>query len=465
MHISFTKHDPDISQSCKAVTEYLDKENSLREKEYEDFLEDYENQVLVDFDEQIERQNLFFSQDENGDDIHLNQNEATDLIDENWSSRAKERESKFFILNVSPSKDELERLEDIVTDELKKAGIGPKESPVLSATEEGRIQLELMRNDLMHQCLREYTKEVMQEYADNFNRYVYVNPDRLPSQKQEREINAASKHELERRGIKKDDIDYSRIYQQIREEKAAAMGCDLSVRKMTERDLVWVAKVEEKRTYKGNDKWVIENRKIKREIKGLEQDKVGNAAKIKQLEAELHRDRATGEIVREGLKKGGQQYHVHVVVSRYDNCPNRRYKGSISPLAHHRNSKMADKAAQVGFDRDNFFKRVEQRFDERFHFDRRYSYEKFNEQKKLRTGRKSKSKAADKAISTLAQPITKEVYSKSGLEELQKLNLRKTVSRELGVQIPLSIPRTPLQMATKTIRTAIAKINDTSKGY
>lgn len=465
MHISFTRHDPDISQSCKAVTEYLDKENTSREREYEDFMEDIENHALSDFDKQIERKNLFFSQDNNEQEVFLDQNSATDLIDANVSSRAKERESKFFILNISPSKDELEQLNEIVGAELKIAGIGEKETQLLSQSESGAKQLAIMRNDLMHQCLREYTKDVMRDYAQNFNRKVYNNPGNLPTQKEEKQINSETRKELAEMKIDKRDPQYAQKYQEIREQKAAELGRDLSVRKMTEKDLVWIAKVEEKRTYKGNDKWVIENRKTQREIKKLEAVDKPDREKIELLKAQLHTDRTTGEIVREGLKKGGQQYHVHVIVSRYDNCPNARYKGSISPLAHHRNSRMAGKSAQVGFDRDSFFKKIEQSFDERFKYERRYSYEKFNEQKKLRTGKNIRTRHATKAVSVLSKPVRDELYKASGAEELQKLNVRTTVSRELGFRVPLSIPKTPLQLATQTVRSAIAKITDTSKGY
>ncbi|WP_027375659.1 DUF5712 family protein [Kaistella palustris] len=466
MHISFTRHDPDISQSCKAVTEYLDKENSSREKEYEIFVEDFENQALTGFDEQVEQQNLFFSQGKDGEQVFLDQNSATDLIDANISSRAKERESKFFILNISPSKDELEHLNGIVVMELKAAGIGEKETQLLQQTDQGQKQLEIMRNDLMHQCLREYANDVMKDYAENFNRYVYNSPQNLPTQKEEQYINKETKTALAERGIDKKDPVYAEAYRETREKLAANLGRDLSVRKMTAKDMVWVAKVEEKRTYKGNDKWVIENRKIKREIKKLESAQHPDASKIEQLKSELHKDRATGEIVREGLKKGGQQYHIHVVVSRYDNCPNARYKGSISPLAHHRNSKMADKTAQVGFNRDTFFKKAERSFDQRFQYHRQYSYEKFNEQKKMRTGKKERiAKVSGKALSVLGQPVTKELYSKSGVEELHKLSLRNTVSRELGFRVPLTVPKTPLQLAAKTLRSIISKINDTSKGY
>lgn len=466
MHISFTKHNPDISQSCKAVTEYLEKENSFREKEFENFMDEFESQKLSDFDKQIEKQNLFFTTDEIDDEKYLDQNTATDLIDDNISSRAKENESKFFILNISPSKDELEHLNQIIDLELKSNGFNRKEIDILNQTVKGEQQLELIKNDLMHQCLREYAKEVMKEYADNFNRDVYSNPDQLPNRREEVQINSETKNELERLGINRKDPEYAERFQMIREVKAAEFGKDLSVRKMTDRDLVWVAKVEEQRTYKANDKWVSDNRKINREIKLLESENGNNSGKVDELRSQLHKDRNTGEIVREGLKKGGQQYHIHVIVSRYDNCPNARYKGSISPLANHRNSKVAGKSAQVGFNRDQFFKKVEQSFDQKFRYDRTQSYQRFNEQKKIRTGKTVRLENLGKGFSSaITKPIKNELYRNSGLYELQKLNLNSTISKELGFRVPLSIPKTPLEIAVKTIKSVITKITDVSKGY
>lgn len=465
MHISFTKHDADISQSCKAVTDYLDKENSSREKKFENFMDEFESNQLTDFDQQIEKQNLFFTSDESAGDQYLNQNSATDLIDKNISSRAKENESKFFILNVSPSKDELEQLNRIIDLELKSKGIHEKQVNLLNQTAEGKQQLMMIKNDLMHQCLREYTNDVMKDYAENFNRTVYANPDQLPNRKEEVQINAQTRAELERLNIDKKDPEYAEKFQSIREQKAASLGKDLSVRKMTKKDLVWVAKVEEKRTYKGNDKWVRENRKIKKEIKSLESG-IGNDDKIEKLKSQLHKDRATGEIVREGLRKGGQQYHVHVIVSRYDNCPNARFKGSISPLANHRNSKVAGKNAQVGFNRDEFFKKVELSFDKKFRYERTRSYEKFNEQKKIRSGKKNNVESLSKGLSSnLTAPLKNEVFKKSGLYELQKLNINSTISKELGFRVPLTIPKTPLEIAVRTIKTVITKMSDVSKGY
>ncbi|AZB32129.1 DUF5712 family protein [Chryseobacterium balustinum] len=268
MHISFTKHDPRISTSSKGILEYLDKENIGRESEFED-LKESEDLELSNYDQQIENQNLFFTNVENNEEKFLTKDQASDKIDDNLSYRSKENESKFFMLNISPGKDEIEHLNEVVNLELKSKGIGEKEQEILSKTEEGSRYLNLIKNDLIHQSLREYTRDVMKNYAENFDRTVYANPDKLPSQKEEKEINHSAKQELFSKGISPNDSSFAEKYQKLREQKAKDIGKDFSVRKMDENDLVWFAKVEEKRTYKGNDNWVMANRKIQKRINEL----------------------------------------------------------------------------------------------------------------------------------------------------------------------------------------------------
>lgn len=457
--------------------EYLEKENNGREKELENYLDEVESLEENKFDEQLEKQNKFFSNAEEGKEEFYSQIEATDAIDNNSSSRHKETQSNFYMMNVSPSKNELEHLKEIVDVELKNKGIGEKEQKILEQTEQGKKQLEIMKNDLMHQALREYSREVMQKYAENFNRTVYNNPDKLPNQKEEKQINSETKAELEKQGIDKKNPEYEKKYQEIREQKAKELGKDLSVRPMTEKDLVWFGKVEEMRTYKANDKWVMQNKEFKKEIEKIQNDdKIRQSKKqklISDIEAKMHKDRATGEVVREGLKKGGDQYHVHIIVSRYDNCPDKRFKGSMSPLANHKDSKMADKSAKVGFNRDEFFKKTEQAFDSKFEYNRaeKEKYEYLNKERKEYKEYKKPDKVSQQVGSVakrtgqqLLQPLKQEVMRNTGMNEVRKLNMMNDVSSQLGFRVPMSVPKTPMEASIKLIRTAIQKINEVSKG-
>ncbi|MBP0611924.1 hypothetical protein J8J42_02550 [Chryseobacterium sp. cx-311] len=475
MHISFTKHNPDLSQSCKNVAEYLGKENYGREQIIEAYFQELEELSGNSFDENLERQNLFFSSGKEDEEIYLSQEEATDLIDNNSSSRHRQTQSNFFILNVSPSKDELDHLEAVSERELKNRGFGEKERQVLSSTERGKMQIDMMKNDLMHQMLREYAKDVMKDYAENFERKVYLNPDNLPSQKEEKIINEETKKELTNLGIQAGDKDYDEKFQRIREEKARDLGRDLRTRALTDQDLAWVGKIEQERTYKANDKWVMNNRKSEKDIARIQQHTaLSSKQKEEQTEkirSRMHRDGVTGEIVREGMKKGGKQYHIHIIVSRYDNCPNRRYKGSISPLANHRKSKMANKNTVVGFNRDRFFSKTEESFDRKFLYDRRpaNSYESYKEKKSERNRMHSTASSGRnytrKTGQALIQPLLEESKRNTGVNEISKLNMLNNISQELGFRIPMSVPKTPMETAVRIIRMATEKLQDASRGF
>ncbi|MCY1692724.1 hypothetical protein OVA29_21655 [Exiguobacterium sp. SL14] len=108
MHISFTPHNTEISTSCKNVIEYLEKKNISRDNEFEYILDEYEELKQSKFDEQIGYQNKFFTNtDEVGKEQFIDSVEATDAIDNNLSSQAKDKESKFLCLIFLPVKKKL----------------------------------------------------------------------------------------------------------------------------------------------------------------------------------------------------------------------------------------------------------------------------------------------------------------------------------------------------------------------
>lgn len=465
MHISFTANNPEMGSNCKNVMDYLDKENFEREKIFEECALNMEDMEEQEFDKQLEKQNLFFTNLVDQEEIFYTSQEATDNIDLNLSSRHTENMSSFFILNISPSKDELQHL-DTIADKKISEEFSAKQQAILLQSEIGRKQLDVIKKDLMHQMLRDYGRDVMQKYAENFDRKVYIHPDDLPNRKEEVIINKHVKEQLARLNIDKNNSDYSVKYQELREIKAKELGKSLATRKMTEKDLEWYGKVEEKRTYKPNDRWVIENNKIQKEISKLESKDTVNVKKISELKNQLHKDRTTGEVVRQGMQKGGSQYHLHVVVSRYDNCHNKRFKGSISPQAHHKKSKVANKNADVGFNRDRFFIKCEKQFDQKFFYERpiEKKYENFKKQKFI-SSNKSYNRMSKSVFDQFTNPIKAEVLKNSGLQEINKLDIRSEVKKELGFSIPLTIPKTPADIAVKIIKSVIQKISEVSKGY
>jgi hypothetical protein len=303
-----------LGNSSAGVLAYLDKENEERNSIFFDTKnEDLEFELNQEY---LQNQNKFFS---NSEDKFYTNSEATNEIDGNISERYKQKESAFFMMNVSPSKQELEHLKSLVSEKMKEEGMDEKFVNNAEKTETGKENLERIRNDLMHQMLRDYSREVMKEYAENFGREVYNNPENLPNQTEERQIYKEIKNELEEReisklnpeyvekfdlekreelerlskketdltkteantlssnlkkslesrGIPKLNPEYQKEFSRLKIEKAQEIGKDFSTRPLTEKDLVWFAKVEEKRTYKATDRWVQENKKFQKEIKNL----------------------------------------------------------------------------------------------------------------------------------------------------------------------------------------------------
>lgn len=170
----------------------------------------------------------FFTHDKDSVGIR----EAIDTLDGNKKQLGR-NDAKFFMVVISPSQEELEH---VGSDKEK---------------------------------LRAYTREVMDQYAQNFNR-----------------------------GLKGED-------------------------------LVYFAKIEEHRHFKGDDAEVL-------------------AGKVKQ-----------------GDQKPGAQTHIHVLVSR--KCKDNKLK--LSPLSKHRSTQKGP--VKGGFTRTDFYEKAEEAFDKGFNYSRK----------------------------------------------------------------------------------------------
>src|SRR5690606_15177570 len=116
---------------------------------------------------------------------------------------------------------------------------------------------------------------------------------------------------------------------------------------------------------------VIENKKILKKI-----EKTKDVNQLKKLNESLHKDYFSGEAIKEGVAKGGVNYHVHIVVSRHDKTNDPRSKLSLSPMSKYReqNSHLNNqKNKTIGFNRDAFFQNAEKTFDDFFNYNRDYS--------------------------------------------------------------------------------------------
>ncbi len=266
MYITVTKQttDGNYAQSVADYVAYLEKENE---------------------DKSIDEMEHFFNQ--YGEEI--SGKEVIQEIDGN-TAKLKKTEPKFYSITVNPSAYELKRLQN--------------------HSEE----------------LKQYTRELMKEYAKSFNR------------------------EIDGRAVTVDDIKY-------------------------------YAKIEHQRTYKGTDKQIRENQPyatkilhLKQEVRKIQSGEAkGNIERLKlkigKLEKEAPHQQDGKRIVR-GMPKAGSQSHIHIIVSRKDMSN----KYSLSPGSKYKASETVfnGKPVKRGFDRDKFFKASEKTFDNLFHYKRNY---------------------------------------------------------------------------------------------
>lgn len=252
------------------------------------------SQSVIDFVSYLEKENegkeaaqkeMFFNQERND----IEPSHVTNEIDKN-SAKLKRTEPKYYSITLNPSRRELEHISN---------------SP---------------------EALKQYTREVMKEYAAAFNR----------------EING--------RPININDIKY-------------------------------FAKIEHQRSFKGTDREIKENSPFIKQVAALENQlrrlhRGEIAGNISEVEKKLHKikldapHKINGKIIEQGMRKEGLQTHVHIIVSRKDasNCY------SLSPGSKYRSSEvvMHGKIVKRGFGRDQFFDKAEKTFDKLFAYNRNY---------------------------------------------------------------------------------------------
>lgn len=146
-------------------------------------------------------------------------------------------------------------------------------------------------------------------------------------------------------------------------------------------DIKYYVKIEHQRTYKGTDKQIRENQpyatkilELKNEIRKIESGKSeGNIKKLQQTVSRLEKEaphQQDGKRIVRGMPKEGSQSHIHIIVSRKDVSN----KYSLSPGSKYKASETIfnGKPVKRGFDRDKFFKASEKTFDTLFQYKRNY---------------------------------------------------------------------------------------------
>lgn len=114
--------------------------------------------------------------------------------------------------------------------------------------------------------------------------------------------------------------------------------------------------------------------------------------------------------------KIGENMHAHIVVSRKDMSNTKK----LSPMTNHRNTNKG--VVHGGFDRVEFFKKVEQGFDVRFNFNREYkqSFEYLNAVKNSPIDQLSKQ--VEKAINNPIVQIEKQIAKQ----------IKKIITKDMG---------------------------------
>ncbi len=188
-----------------------------------------------------------------------------------------------------------------------------------------------------------------------------------------------SQRELQR--LKDPSKDLKQYTRELMKEYVKSFNREIDGRMVNVNDIMYYAKIEHQRTYKGNDKAIRENSpysakiaRLKNEIRKMERGELEGDIKKKQREIKRLEKEAphqiNGKMVKQGMAKEGPQTHIHIIVSRKD----RSNRYSLSPGSKHRASEveMNGKTVKRGFDRDSFFKNSERTFDQMFGHKRNY---------------------------------------------------------------------------------------------
>lgn len=255
------------------------------------------------------------------------------------------------------------------------------------------------------------------------------------------------------KGIKSE---FGAVKEDIKNQVWKEKGFDPTKRKLEGKDLMYFAKVENDRTYKGDnklDKKLIDfNKDILKKIE--EAEKKGE--RVKELKEQLKKDKYTGEVIKEGVKKGGLNHHVHVVISRHDQTSkNPKDKVSISPNATQKDGYLGN-GAKIGFNRSNFAKSCEKNFDRKFEYERPL-YEKFEYKNTM--GKYIQGKITSSAKHQILKAI-------GGNEIRNELDPTRRAKQELmPIPIPTRLPTGVLDASLMVLRTLKSAIIDKGMGY
>ncbi|EAQ50457.1 mobilization protein B [Leeuwenhoekiella blandensis MED217] len=189
-----------------------------------------------------------------------------------------------------------------------------------------------------------------------------------------------SKYELQK--LQNSSEDLKRYTRELMKDYVASFNREIKGRPVNIDDIKYYAKIEHQRTFKGTDFQVKENQpyatkilQLKTEIRNVQEGRAeGNIKKMKKEIAKLEKQaphQQNGKRIVQGMRKDGNQSHIHIVVSRKD--ASNRF--SLSPGSKYKASdvKLNGETVKRGFNRDKFFERAEKTFDKTFGYKRNFA--------------------------------------------------------------------------------------------
>ncbi|RXG11473.1 hypothetical protein DSM03_1164 [Leeuwenhoekiella aestuarii] len=193
-------------------------------------------------------------------------------------------------------------------------------------------------------------------------------------------IVSPSTYELQR--LQNSSKELKAYTRELMKDYVAAFNREIHGRPLRIQDIMYFAKVEHQRTFKGTDVQVRENQPyaikilaLKNEIRRIKQGRSAGDLKslirrVAQLEQQAPHQQ-NGKRIVQGMPKAGNQSHIHIIVSRKDASN----AVSLSPGSKYKASEVTinGKLVKRGFDRDAFYSKAEQTFDRLFQYQRNYA--------------------------------------------------------------------------------------------
>lgn len=188
-----------------------------------------------------------------------------------------------------------------------------------------------------------------------------------------------SQHELKK--IENNDQFLKTYTRELMKDYVSSFNREIDGKPVTVNDVMYFAKIENQRTYKGTDKQIRENQpyaseilKLKLEIRKIERGELKGS--IPELEKQINKlekeapHQQNGKRIVQGMKKDGHQGHIHIIVSRKDVSNS----VSLSPGSKYKASEVTinGKLVKRGFDRDGFYGKAEKTFDKISGYKRNY---------------------------------------------------------------------------------------------